>query len=110
MIYFITDGKYVRIGWSRLPEKRLLELQEGNPRKLTLWRTVPSKIGEDIALRKALGNYQVLDRWYRFAPVKRLMANKRERRNYRIRLATLRLMAIAVGAIGVIEVTKWMWT
>ena len=39
MVYFITDGEYFKIGSSRNHEKRLLELQAGNPIKLSIFKT-----------------------------------------------------------------------
>ena len=46
-IYFITDGKYFKIGKAKKPYQRLANLQTGNPRKLTLLMVIdPSLYGE----------------------------------------------------------------
>jgi len=39
-VYFIHDGSYLKVGKSDNPEKRLLQLQTGNPRVLTLLRSI----------------------------------------------------------------------
>lgn len=36
MVYIISDGTRVKIGWSRDPQKRLKQLQTGNPSILKL--------------------------------------------------------------------------
>lgn len=51
MIYFITAGnKHVKIGYSANPEKRLKELQTGNPLKLKLVTTIPGSYETEKAL------------------------------------------------------------
>jgi len=35
-LYCITDGEHYKIGWATNPSKRLLQLQTGNPRQLTI--------------------------------------------------------------------------
>ena len=39
-VYFITDGEFVKIGVADNVEKRLKELQTGNPKELTVVRSV----------------------------------------------------------------------
>ena len=36
MIYLIKSGDYLKIGYSQYPEKRIYELQIGNPEKLKI--------------------------------------------------------------------------
>ena len=42
-VYFITDGHYVKIGVAKNPEKRVVELQVGNPNILTVLCKIPTK-------------------------------------------------------------------
>ena len=37
MIYLIKSGDYLKIGYSQYPEKRIYELQIGNPEKLKIF-------------------------------------------------------------------------
>lgn len=39
-VYFISDGEFIKIGKSNNVERRLLELQTANPRKLKLLNTI----------------------------------------------------------------------
>lgn len=41
VIYFVTDGRYVKIGSTTDIEKRLAGLQTGNPKKLTIMFAIP---------------------------------------------------------------------
>lgn len=44
-VYFISDGQYIKIGVAKNPDKRLSELQTGNPRKLKVICKIP--VGSD---------------------------------------------------------------
>lgn len=69
VVYFISDGEYIKIGMSYNVEKRLAALQTSNPRALKLLRTilVPN---EDWAryleqeLHKHFGEKRVAGEWF----------------------------------------------
>lgn len=65
-IYFIYDGKYVKMGMSENPRKRLKELQTGNPNQMIL---LHSFIGNDEcyeAIQEEFKEYNYRSEWYCF--------------------------------------------
>lgn len=42
-VYFISDGDYIKIGKANNPEKRLVQLQTGNPKTLKLLNVIECK-------------------------------------------------------------------
>lgn len=66
MVYFITDGRYTKIGCGNDPAKRLLELQTGNPLELYLVKTIEGSFEEEKAIHKSLSLYHVRGEWYDF--------------------------------------------
>lgn len=64
MVYFITDGRYTKIGVSLDPEKRLKELQTGNPFKLSIAKVVEGSYNEESKLHAMLNLYQINNEWY----------------------------------------------
>lgn len=66
MVYFITDGRYTKIGCANDPAKRLLELQTGNPLELSLIKTIKGSFEEEMAIHKSLSLYHVRGEWYDF--------------------------------------------
>lgn len=66
MVYFITDGRYTKVGCGNDPAKRLLELQTGNPLELSLVKTIEGSFEEEKAIHKSLSLYHVRGEWYDF--------------------------------------------
>jgi hypothetical protein len=58
MVYIISDGSRVKIGWSRNPEKRLKQLQTGNPSKLKLLKVYDVLRVKERYLHKSLMLYK----------------------------------------------------
>ena len=64
MIYFISDGQYTKIGVADNPEKRLMELQTGNARKLELLTSINGSYGEERKIHSVLNKHRVLGEWF----------------------------------------------
>lgn len=64
VIYFITDGEYVKIGQSINPKNRLLSLRTANPRKLTLL-TILKDIPEPKT-RSLFKDKHIHGEWFKF--------------------------------------------
>ena len=71
MIYFIKGGDFVKIGKSYSPEKRIKELQTGNPYKLELLKTIKecSEGGEfeESDLHAKFKKYRVEGEWFEYS-------------------------------------------
>ena len=65
-VYFITDGRYVKIGVSNNPEQRLHTLQTANASKLSLLKVVPSDnpYSLEAALHEHYADKHVNQEWY----------------------------------------------
>jgi Meiotically up-regulated gene 113 len=64
-VYCITDGEYIKIGYSTKPEARLAELQTGNARKLSLVGSKPGTVEDEAALHQKYIEHNVLQEWFR---------------------------------------------
>ena len=66
MVYLITDRKNnkCKIGYSGAPEKRLLQLQTGNPFQLSLEKTIPGTIEEEFRIHKIFEFYRLEGEWF----------------------------------------------
>lgn len=68
LIYFIQSGKSgaVKIGWSSTSaESRLMELQCGNPQKLSLVKTIENKTRSDeCAMHKHFKHLHIRGEWF----------------------------------------------
>lgn len=64
MVYFITDGRYTKIGVALDPEKRLRELQTGNPFKLSIAKVIDGSYEEEGKLHDMLHLYKINGEWY----------------------------------------------
>ena len=66
LIYFIKEegSNYVKIGSSRTPETRLMDLQVSNPRKLKLLRMVDAGKGAEAAFHKLFDQDRVRGEWF----------------------------------------------
>jgi hypothetical protein len=68
MIYFITDGEFVKIGFTDNEDvhKRIKELQIGNARKLELLGTLSGNIADESFLQRLLSDFNVSGEWFDF--------------------------------------------
>ncbi len=67
-VYCITDGEYIKIGYSVAPEKRIAELQTGNARPLALLGKVEGTLADEAALHSKYIKQNVLAEWFRLDP------------------------------------------
>jgi hypothetical protein len=67
MIYFIKDpgNEEIKIGYSAKPQKRLPDLQTGNPRKLILLGTVPGMKTDEVVLHSKFAQYRLEGEWFK---------------------------------------------
>lgn len=66
MVYFITDGDCTKIGVAKNPNKRLVQLQTGNPNKLVIAKVMQGGYREESALHEALKDSRLEGEWFRF--------------------------------------------
>ena len=66
MIYFITDGTYTKVGYTKRGnlENRIRSLQTGNARKLSLIKTIEGSVEKEGALHRALKKFHVNGEWF----------------------------------------------
>lgn len=66
MIYFITqDDQFVKIGHTKdSPEKRLVQLQIGNPKQLKLEKVIHGGETKEATLHSRFGPYHERGEWY----------------------------------------------
>jgi len=81
-IYIIKCDKFCKIGISSTPDDRLLNLQVGNPVKLTLFKSLEIPKGMDASImesecHKELSQYHERGEWFRRAPLECLRACER---------------------------------
>jgi hypothetical protein len=67
-VYCITDGEYLKIGYSTKPEARIAELQTGNARALSLVGTIPGTLEDEAAMHVKYQRQNVLAEWFRLDP------------------------------------------
>jgi hypothetical protein len=75
-LYFIGDGTYVKIGIAGNPEHRLIELQCGQPRDLTILAVLPCRHAARLErlVHGAMTDHRARGEWFRLAPeVRRLI-------------------------------------
>jgi hypothetical protein len=63
-VYCITDGEYVKIGYSVNPSKRVAELQTGNARILRVLGTLPGTPADERRLHEKYIEHNVLQEWF----------------------------------------------
>lgn len=65
-VYFISDGEFVKIGYTKgEPSKRLKSLQTGHPKSLKLLKSVPGDSGTERECHEALARYRASGEWFR---------------------------------------------
>lgn len=70
-VYAITEdgcGEYVKLGYSVNPQKRVAELQTGNPRKLVLLGYREGTPADERALHAKYIKMNVLQEWFKLEP------------------------------------------
>ena len=63
-VYAITDGEYIKIGYSVNPKKRVAELQTGNARLLSLLGTIEGTEDDERAMHAKYAHLNVLQEWF----------------------------------------------
>ena len=65
-VYFITDGEFVKIGQAREVHRRLVNLQVGNVKKLTLIKVIPTftPISTEKHFHELFAHRLVAGEWY----------------------------------------------
>lgn len=63
-LYFITDGKYVKIGRANNTYKRLEQLQTGNPNFLWVYAEFKGKGEREAWVHRTLKEHRVNNEWY----------------------------------------------
>ena len=64
-LYLVTDGEYVKIGWTRRPiNERLKDMQTGNARILKVLGMKPGTLGDEGALHQKYIKLNVLQEWF----------------------------------------------
>jgi hypothetical protein len=66
MIYFISTGKHLKIGFSDNPEARLRELQTGNPLRLSLRVTMPGCYKTETGLHELFAHLRCAGEWFKY--------------------------------------------
>lgn len=64
MVYFISDGVFTKIGSTKNVNNRLIELQAGNVRKLSVLRTIEGGIDTERSVQKYFDKYLSRGDWY----------------------------------------------
>ncbi len=64
-VYFISDGKYIKIGKSAKPMKRLEQLQTSNARELKLLGIIPGSSVKENELHSMFNNLHVRGEWFK---------------------------------------------
>lgn len=67
-VYLISDGEYVKVGYSVKPEARVGELQTGNARELRLLASMPGTVEDERALHLRFLDDNLLLEWFRPSP------------------------------------------
>lgn len=65
MIYFIRAKKFLKIGYSKDPIKRISELQTGNPVKLKLIGVLPGTYETEKMIHRVLSKFRVEGEWFK---------------------------------------------
>lgn len=64
MIYFITDGEYIKIGFSDAPELRIATLQTASPRELRILAIMPGDTLKEVELHNRFSHLRVRGEWF----------------------------------------------
>ena len=67
-VYLIEgNGREVKIGRALNPHKRLVELQMGNPNRLTIWKAIPAedRMALEVYLHFRFASYRIHGEWFK---------------------------------------------
>jgi hypothetical protein len=77
MVYFISDGRYVKIGHTKTPggqieescvHYRLNSLQSGNARPLRVVLLLPGTVQEELGFHRRFNKEWIRGEWFRLSP------------------------------------------
>lgn len=63
-VYFISDGEFVKIGYSVNPEERLGGIQTGSPKPLRLIASMPGDAELEQAFHQQFSKYRTVGEWF----------------------------------------------
>lgn len=70
-VYFIEQGKHIKIGFSRGPEVRLAQIQAATPHRCTLIATVPGSLDDEQKMHALFSETRVHGEWFEDTPALR---------------------------------------
>lgn len=68
MVYFITDGEFIKIGKANDPNQRLSELQTGNPKSLWIIKQIKGDEKQERMLHQVFKTWHHRGEWFRANP------------------------------------------
>lgn len=63
-VYFISDGESIKIGVSVNPQERLLALQTGHARQLSILCTIPGGADEEFHMHAKFRHHRIRGEWF----------------------------------------------
>jgi hypothetical protein len=63
-VYFLTDGSAIKVGFAVNVQRRLYNLQSGNPNTLRLLGYFPGTPADEDAIHRRLGAHHILGDWF----------------------------------------------
>ena len=64
-VYVAGFGPYVKIGFSRTPKRRVIDLQVAAPERLTLYATLRANLWMEAELHQDFAAYRTCGEWFR---------------------------------------------
>lgn len=68
MVYFITDGEFIKIGKANDPNQRLSELQTGNPKPLWIIKQIKGDEKQERRLHQIFKSWHHRGEWFKSTP------------------------------------------
>jgi len=68
VIYFIDDGQFIKIGFTKNPDSRAAELQVGSSRDLHIVATRPGTMRDERALHRKFAHLRHRREWFQKEP------------------------------------------
>lgn len=68
MVYFITDGEFIKIGKANNPNQRLSELQTGNPKSLWIVKQIKGDEKQERMLHQIFKTWHYRGEWFKASP------------------------------------------
>jgi hypothetical protein len=63
-VYVVGFGSYIKIGWTRNPQQRLFEVQDGAPVRLTVYLIRPAIKSHEAELHDRFANQRLRGEWF----------------------------------------------